>query len=116
MDDFGYTNFFTTDQRLFPFIRVLNGLKGSDGAREFFCEVEGAGLGWSDPFWVMEHNGQRTEVTPPTQSILIENDIFLRVTKISFPFWGTSNPKVFCICANDTAGEIQNSVMDSGKL
>lgn len=103
-----------TDPNISPVMRVFDGRYDTAGTREFVCEVEGAGLGWSDPFWVMEHEGQKTEVRQQTQNRLNEDGLFLRWTGISLPLMENSMRKVVCVCHHDSEGTIEMSVMEDG--
>lgn len=96
-------------------MRVFDG-DGTPGTREFVCEVEGAGSGWSDPFWVLEHNGQKTEVRQQTQNRLNQGGKFQRWTGISLPREDNSMRKVLCTCQHEMEGPIQISAMDDGRL
>lgn len=97
-------------------MRVFESHDGILGTREYLCEVEGAGLGWSDPLWVMEHEGQKTEARRRTETSLNEDGKFLRWSRISLPLLENSTRKVHCTCHHDTEGRIQISAMDGGKL
>ncbi|XP_041963158.1 uncharacterized protein LOC121720788 [Alosa sapidissima] len=101
-----------TDNRLSPMMRVFDGPDGSTGPREFLCEVQGAGSGWSDPFWVIEQEGRKTDVRQQTQSRLNEVGAFLRWTGISLPVMENSMRKVLCVCLHDTGDVVQVTVMD----
>lgn len=97
-------------------MRLFDGHDGTPGTREFVCEVEGAGSGWSDPFWIMEYEGLKTEVREKTQNRLNKDGTFLRWTSISLPLLENSTRKVQCTCHHDMEGSIQISAMDGGRL
>lgn len=95
-------------------MRVFDDYGGTPGTREFVCEVEGAGTGWSDPFWVMERERRKTEVLEQTHNRVNEDGSFLRWTRISLLENSTS--EVLCMSSHDSKGAIQMSVMNDGRL
>lgn len=103
-----------TDPLRSPVMRMFDNLDGILGTRELLCEVEGAGAGWSDPFWVIEHEGEKTDARQQTETRLNQDGKFLRWTRLSLPLLENSTRKVLCMCHHDTEGRIQISAMDGG--
>ena len=86
--------------------------------RVFLCEVTGAGLGWSEPYW-MEVDGQNRTVDSETIRSFDENGLFTQ-SAILIPSLADGVKTAMCVCRQESTGTmiqsgIQILITENGK-